>query len=179
MKLKKKMETIGVFALSCVFLLGMISCNKIIAPDGIITISNECGLAIDIFLDGVYQFFVEYEDTKSIEDLRDGAFEIEARRKGSGEFVGRETIAVRFNTIYTWHVMSSASIKIINKYGETLYIYGDDIYSAVVDDQFETVLYNAPYGDRRMEAITSDDTVIATTTISVLLDILYEWTINK
>lgn len=179
MKLKKKIQTIGIFTLSCVLFLGMINCKKPVVPDGIITISNECGLAIDVFLDGVFQFFVEYEDTGSIEDLDNGTYEIEARRKGTGEFVAWEEIAVRFNTIYTWHVMSSASIKIYNKYGETLDIYGDDIIIGFVDDQFDITIYNVPYGDRKMEAKTSDDTVVATTNISLLLDIVYEWTINK
>ncbi len=179
MKLKKKMKTIGIFALSCVLLLGMINCKKPDIPNGIITISNECGVAIDVFLDGVFQFFVEYEDSRSIEDVTNGTYEIEARRKGTGEFVSWEEIDVRFNTIYTWHVKSSASIKVINKYGETLDIYGDDSIIGIVDDQFDITIYNVPYGDHKMEAKTSDDTVVATTTISILLDIVYEWTINK
>jgi len=169
----------GILVLICVFLLGMGGCKKIPIPDGIITISNECGLAIDVFINGVYQFFVEYEDTRSIEELEDGVYEVEARRKGTGEFVGRETIDVIFNRIYTWSVLSSASIKIINKYGETLSIYGDDIHSGDIEDQADATMEHVPYGDRKLEAKTSDDAVVATTTISVLVDITYEWTINK
>jgi len=179
MKLKKKLKTIGIFTLSCVLLLGMSNCKQIVVPNGIITVSNECGLAIDVFFDGVFQFSLEYEATRSVEDLDDGTYELEARRKGTGEFIARETLAVRFNAIYTWSVWSSAKIKIINKYGETLGIYGDDFYSGDVEDQLDVTLEHVPYGDRKMEAKTSDETVVATTTISVLADNTYEWTIIK
>lgn len=179
MKLKLKMQMVGIFALSCVLLLGMGGCKKVVAPDAIITISNECGLMIDVFLDGVFQFSVEYKSARSIEELPTATYELEARRTGTGEFVGYELLPVRFNTIFTWHVLSSASLKIMNNYGETLEIYGDEELIGVLDDQIDNTLYNVPYGDRKLEAKTSDETVVAETTISILLDILYEWTINK
>jgi len=179
MKLKKKIQTIGIFTLSCVLLLGLGGCKKVLVPDAIITVSNECGLAIDVFFNNVFQFSLEYEATRSVEELDDGTYELEARRKGTGEFVASETLDVIFNRIYTWYVYSSASIKVINNYGETLSIYGDDIFSGNIEDQADATMDNVPYGDRKLEAKTSDDTIVATTTISILVDIEYEWTINK
>lgn len=178
-KLKKKMKTIGLFTLICVFFLGMGGCKQVTVPDAIIKVSNECGLAIDVFLNGVFQFSVEYEAIGSIENLDNGEHELEARRKGSGEFVSRVTLSVIFNRIYTWSVLSSARVKVINRYGETLSIYGDDIYLGDVVDQADSTMDNVPYGDRKLEAKTSDDTIAATTTISILVDNIYEWTINK
>ena len=175
----KKIFTFGILALTCVFFIGVSGCKQVLIPNGIITIINECGLAVDIFLGGEYKFYLENDETKSIEDLADGTYELEAHRKGTGEFVSRETLDVIFNRIYTWSVWSSASIKIINKYGETLSIYGDDIYAGEMLDQDESTMDNVPYGDRKLEAKTSDETIVATTTISVLVDLLYEWTINK
>ena len=179
MKLKKNMKMIGILALSCVLFLGMINCKKVVVPNGIIIVSNECGLAIDVYFDGVLKFSLEYEATRSVEDLADRAYEVEARRTGTGELVTQETIDVLFNRIFTWHVLSSASIKIMNRFGETFDIYGDDEIVGVVDDQFDITLFNVPYGDHKLEAKTNGETVVATTTISVLEDILYEWTVNK
>ena len=176
---KKKLQTFGVLVLVCVFLMGINGCKKVVIPDAIIEVVNDCGLAIDVFLNGVIQFSLEYESTHSIEDLDDGEYELEARRRGTGEFVAGETLSVIFNRIYTWYVMSSANIKIINNYGETLSIYGDDIDLGEIEDQSDAIMEHVPYGDHKLEAKTSDETIVATTTISVLFDLEYEWTITR
>ena len=175
----KKLLTFGIIASICVLLLGMGGCKQVVVPDAIIKVSNECGLAIDVFLNGVFQFSVEYEAIGSIEYLDDGEHELEARRKGTGEFVANVTLDVIFNRIYTWSVLSSARVKVNNRYGETLSIYGDDIYLGDVVDQGDSTMDNVPYGDRTLEAVASDDTIVSTTTISVLVDNIYEWTIIK
>ena len=169
----------GIISLICAIFLGMGGCKKVIIPSGIITVSNECGVAIDFFLNGDMMFSLDYEQTQSVEDLPDGDHQLEARRKGSGIFVARETLNVIFNRIYTWSVLSSADIKIINNYGATLGLYGDDMYSGTIEDQTDVTLEHVPYGDHKLEAKTTEETVVATTTISVLVDITYEWTINK
>lgn len=179
MKLIKKIHMVGIFALICMFLLGMGGCKKIDVPLASININNECGLAIDLFIDGEFQFSVEYEDTRLIENLNDGTYLFEARRTGTGEFVAQESIFVRINAIYTWTILSSASIKITNNYGETLSIYNGDINLGSVADQSNATVDNVPYGDQKLEAKTSDETIVATITISVLFDNTYEWTINK
>lgn len=179
MKLRKKIYMVGIFALICVFLVGMGGCKKLDIPLAIIDIDNECGLAIDVFLDGEFKFSIEYEATRLIENLEDGTYELEARRTGTGIFVARESVFVRINAIYTWYVLSSASIKIINNYGETLSIYNDDINLGELEDQSDSTMNNVPYGDQKLEAKTSDETIVASTTISVLFDNTYEWTINK
>ncbi len=175
----KKLQTFGIFASICVILLGVGGCKRIPIPDGKIIVSNECGLAIDFFLDGVFKFSVEYEQTESIENLEDGTYLLEAKRTGSNIFVSNETLSVVFNRIYTWSVLSSASIKVINNYGEPLNIYGDDILVGGVEDQADATMSHVPYGDRKIEAKTSNDTLVATTTISVLFDNTYEWTITR
>ncbi len=177
--IENRVLTFGFLVLICVFLLGMGGCKKSEIPLAILNIDNECGLEVDIFLGGEFQFSIEYESTRSIEDLEDGTHYFEALRTGTGEFVAGEAIYVRINAIYTWSVLSSASIKIINNYGETLSIYGDELFVGDILDQDDGTIDNIPYGDRNLEAKTSDDTVVATTTISVLFDNTYEWTINK
>lgn len=178
-KNKKIVFFLGIISIICVIFLGSGSCKQVVVPDGIIEVSNMCGLAIDFYLDGVFQFSVEYEATQSIEELENRVYNMEARRKGTGAYVDGGLVDVIFNRIFTWTVLSSADIKIINNYGETLGLYGDDFYSGDVEDQDYVTLQRVPYGDHKLEVKTADDTVVATTTISILVDLTYEWTINK
>jgi len=173
------MLSYGFLALICVFLLGMGGCKTDEIPLAMLNIDNECGLEVDVYMGGEFQFSIEHESSRSIEDLEDGTYFFEALRTGSNKFVAGEAIYVRINAIYTWYVYSSASIKITNNYGETLSIYGDDIFSGDILDQDYGTLDKVPYGDRKLEAKTSDDTVVATTTVSVLVDNEYPWTVNK
>ena len=175
----KRAISIGILSIICVILLGIGGCTKAIIPNGIINVINECGLAIDFFLNSVFTLTLDNGETGSVEDLEDGIYEIEARRKGTGELVGGETIEVWFNKIYTWHVRSSATVNITNNYGEMLSLWVDDIFLGDLGDQNSAIFDPIPYGDHKLEAKTSDGTVVATITISVLVDITYEWTINK
>lgn len=179
MKRAKKALSVGNIVLMCVLLIGIGRCKKVAVPDGIIRVNNQCGLRIDFFLDGVYQFFVDYEEEKSVEELADGTYELLAKRSGTGEFVDSEILDVWFNRIYTWQVVSSAKVKIINQYGETLKIYGEGEYIGDVADQQELILFQAPYGDRNLEVRTLEDVVVATTTIAIYEDIEYTWTITR
>lgn len=169
----------GILLIVCVFLLGSGGCKRMEIPNAIITISNECGVTIDFILNGDFQFSLEYEQERSIENLPDGTHVLEANRTGTGEFVAREELFMIINKIYTWTVLSSANINIINNYGQDLGIYGDNVYSGTVSDQSNVTLLHVPYGDHLLEAKTTEDTVVATTTISVLGDNTYEWTITK
>ncbi len=176
---KKIGLSLGIIFLICAIFLGMGGCKQVIIPDGIITVSNECGVAIDFFLDGEMMFSLDYEQTQSVENLLNKQYELEARRKGTGEFVAGDLVDVIFNRIFTWSVLTSADINIINNYGATLGLYGDGEYSGTIEDQADVILEHVPYGDHILEARTTEETVVATTTISVLVDITYVWTINK
>ena len=176
---RKRLLSIGVISIICVVFLGFGSCKQVVIPDAVVKVINGCGVAIDIFLNGEYKLSLENDQSQSLEDLPNGDHLLEASRKGSEIFVDRQELNVIFNQLYTWTVWSSASIKIINNYGETIGIYGDDFYSGTVEDQSDVTLEHVPYGDHTLEARTTEETVVATTTISVLVDFTYEWTINK
>jgi len=176
---RKRLLSIGVISIICVVFLGFGSCKPAAIPAAVAKVINGCGVAIDIFLNGEYKFFLENDQSQSLEDLSNGDHVLEARRKGSDIYVDRLELNVIFNQLYTWTVWSSASINIINNYGETVDLYGDDVYSGPLADQTDAILEHVPYGDHKLEAKINDDTVVATTNISVLVDLTYEWTINK
>ena len=83
-KNKKIVFFFGILSIICVIFLGMGGCKQVVIPDGIITVSNACGLAIDFYLDGVFQFSVENESEDTVENLENKTYELEARRKGTG-----------------------------------------------------------------------------------------------
>jgi len=176
---KKNILSFGIISIMCVIFLGIGGCKQVAIEDGILKVDNQCGVAIDVFLDGVFRVSVEFEEIFSIEELENKTYLLEARRKGTGEFVTGESLDVIFNKIFTWTILSSADINIINNYGATIGIYGDGNYSGTVEDQADVLLEHVPYGDHIIEAKTTEETVVATTTISVLLDLTYVWTINK
>jgi hypothetical protein len=175
---KNRAWTFGVVLVVCAFMVGMIGC-KPDPPLSNITVSNECGLAIDVFMDGIFQFYLEYGFMKTIEEVEWGTYQLEARRNSTGELVNSDEISVRVNENFKWRVWSSADIKITNNYGEKLKIYGDNVYIGELEDQTNSYMEHVPYGDRKLEAKLSDDTVVASTTVSVLENIVYEWTVEK
>jgi hypothetical protein len=175
---KNRAWTFGIVLVACAFILGIISC-KADPPLSNITVSNECGLAIDVFMDGIFQFYLEYGFMKTIKEVEWGIYQLEARRNSTGELVASSELSVRVNENFKWRVWSSANIKITNNYGEKLSIYGDNVYVGDLEDQTSSYMEHVPYGDRKLEAKRSDDTVVVSTTVSVLENILYEWTIEK
>jgi hypothetical protein len=175
---KNRAWTFGISLVVCAFMVGMIGC-KADPPLSDIEVSNECGAAIDVYMDGIYQFFLEYGFIKTVEDVEWGTYTFEARRNPTGEFVTSEDLSVRMNEILKWRVWSSADIKITNNYGEKLRIFGDNVYVGELEDQTSSIMEHVPYGDRKLEAKLSDDTVVASTTISVLENIIYKWTVEK
>ena len=175
---KNRAWILGIALVACAFIVGMIGC-KADPPLSNITVSNECGLAIDVFMDGIFQFFLEYGYMKTIDEVEWGTYQLEARRNSTGELVASDELSVRVNENFKWRVWTSADIEITNKYGELVSIYGDNVHTGDLEDLDVALMQSVPYGDRKLEARLSDGTVVASTTISVLENILYKWTVEK
>lgn len=156
----------------------MIGC-KPDPPLSDIEVSNECGVAIDVYMNGIFQFFLEYGFIKTVQDVEWGTYTFEARRNSTGELVSSEDLSVRVNEILKWRVWTSAEIMVANNYGEQLRIFGDNVYVGDLENLAISFMEHVPYGDRKLEARLSDDTVVVSTTISIQENITYEWKIEK
>ena len=165
-----------------IFMCSIVSCKSPESTENItakIFVSNECGIAIDVYMDGVFQFSIEFLYYEVIQNVPKGVYQIVAKKKGSEEVVAEDTVDVYTSGEYWVSVLSSASLKIINEYGETLNIYTNGSLQGELDHEESQVFENVPYGEHKLEASkTSDNTLVASTVISVVEEKEYTWTIK-
>jgi hypothetical protein len=179
---RKKLLTSCIIILLSVFACSMISCKSPESPDVItanIFVSNECGLEIDVFMDGVFQFSIEFLYYEVIENVSAGTYEIVAKKKDTEEEIMTDTVVVNASGEIWVSILYSASLKIANEYGETLNIYTNGSLQGELEDKESQVFDNVPYGDHVLEASkTSDNTLVESVTINVVEEKEYTWTIN-
>ena len=164
------------------FLLGSSGCKNTTTPDEKprITVRNDCGIAVDIYMDGVYQFNLESKEYYYIENVAAGKHTLEAKKKGTATLLKSISVETSATSNYTWTIGSTASVTIINHYGEKLSVYGDGAYQTDLEDQESDLVNNVPYGEHLFEAKRpSQSEVVASTRIEVLGDNGYTWTITK
>ena len=182
LKNKKKLWAPGIIVLLGIFMCSMISCKSPESTDDIIAkifVSNECGLEIDVYLDGVFQFSIEFLYYDVIQNIPAGVYEIVAKKKDTEEVLSTNTIDVNASGDYWVTLLSAASIKIVNEYGETLNIYTNGSLQGELEDKENQVFDNVPYGEHVLEASkASDNTFVASVTINVVEEKEYTWTIR-
>lgn len=145
-----------------------------------ITVQNSCGIALDIYMDGTFQFYLNNNEYFYIEKVTPGTHLLEAKKKDTDFLLKSKTVEIEANYSYTWTISSEAQLKITNKYGETLDIYGDGTYQSEVPDQTDALIPSVPYGEHTMEAKKQGGTtVVASVTIDFAEDVVYTWVIQK
>lgn len=170
------------FILSLIIVLSFVSCKSPESADDIsanIYVSNEHGLELDIYMNGIFQFSLEFLFYEIIEDVSGGTYEIVAKRKDSGDVLATNTVIVNASDDYWVSVVSGASLKIVNEYGETLNIYTNGSLQGELGNGESQVFSNLPYGDHVLEASkTSDNALVSSKQLSVTEDKEYIWTIK-
>jgi hypothetical protein len=178
-----KILTAGIVIFLGIFLCASTGCKSPEDPDAEISanifVSNECGLAIDVYMDGVYQFPLEFLYYEVIANVSGGVYEIVAKKKGTEEVIATAMINVTASVEIWVSILYSASLKIANEYGETLNIYTNGSLQGELEDKESQVFDNVPYGEHVLEAsTTSDNTLVASITINVVEEKEYTWTIK-
>lgn len=185
-KLRKQIIGASLGAAVClgIFLLVSSGCKNTTTPDGnekpMITVRNDCGIAVDIYMDGVYQFYLENKEYYYIENVTPGTHTLEAKKKGTETLLKSLSAEISATSNYTWTIKSAAGVTITNNYGETLSLYGDGTYQDDIQDQGNTSIVQIPYGEHLFEAKRPNESqVVASTRIEILQDKQYTWTITK
>jgi len=142
-------------------------------------VNNECGVAVDVFMDGIFEFSLDNNEYNTILDVTIGTHPLVAKKKGTETLVHEDTAEITSLQNYVWTVLSSADLTITNAYGETLTIIGDGDVQGALSDGASNTLGRIPYGEHNMEAKTQDDTVVASLTIFIEENKEYIWTISK
>ena len=173
---------LGIAVCLGIFLLASSGCKNTTTPDEKprITVRNDCGIAVDIFMDGVYQFYLAQKEYLYIENVTPGKHTLEAKKKGTETLLKTVSAEISATSSYTWTIGSTASVTINNHYGEKLSVYGDGAYQTDLEDQESDLVQNVPYGEHLFEAKRPNQSeVLASTRIEVLGDNGYTWTITK
>jgi hypothetical protein len=183
-RLRKQIVAAALGAAVClgIFLFVSSGCKNSTTPDEKprITVRNDCGLAVDIYMDGVYQFYLEQKEYLYIENVTPGKHTLEAKKKGTETLLKSVSVETSATSNYTWTIKSTASVTVINHYGETLSVYGDGTYQTDLKDQESNAILNITYGEHLFEAKRPNESVVvASTRIEVLGDKAYTWTITK
>jgi hypothetical protein len=173
-----------IFLLS-IFLLTVFSCKNTTGPENEtaeinITVSNECGIAVDVYMDKNFQFSVEYLESKTIRDVALGDHEFEAKKKGTETLLSFLSVELTERVDFVWTLESEASLHVANEYGETLDIYGDDNLISDIDALGTLIIENVLLGEHAFKALRqSDQTEIASITIDFTENVPYFWTVKK
>ena len=183
-KNRKKRIYVGIIICLGIIILASISCKSPAAPDDVttesdITVINDCGVALDIYMDGNFQFSIEFEDQKTIRNLSLGLYEFEAKKKGTEIVIMSLSVEFLEANDYEWTIQSAANLQIRNDYGETLSIFVDGILLSDVDSSTTLIIQNILLGERLIEAKRPDDSaVVASITIDIYENKSYYWTIS-
>ena len=166
-----------------ILILTSISCKSPTTPEATeasITITNHCGIAVDILMDGVWQLTIDHLQSSTLSIPTLGVYEFEARKQGTGTVVSSSSADINEYKNFVWTVQTSADISIINNYGETIDIYGDGDLQGSINDQETGTLSKTPYGEHLLEATKSGETdVITSITLDITENIQYTWTVTK
>lgn len=181
-KKRAKLLTAGIVFLLGILLFSSISCKSPESAEDIVAnifVSNECGLAIDVYMDGVFQFSVEFLYYEVIQNVSGGVYEIVAKKKDTEEIISFTSIDINASGEYWVSILFEASITITNEYGETLNIYTNGSLQGELADEESQTFTDVPYGEHVLEASkTSDNTLVASTVINVLEAKEYTWVIK-
>lgn len=185
LKIYKKIPHTGVIFWLSIFLLAPICCKTTTGPDdgkttATIMVSNECGVAVDIYMDQNFQFSVEYEQSNTIQNISLGEHEFEAKNKVTEIVLSILTVELLEPSEYVWTIQSEASLHITNEYGESLNIYGDGDLLSDIGSPATLIIENVLYGEHLFEAKkVSDGTTVASISIDFAENKAYFWTINQ
>ena len=162
-----------------ILLCVLASCNKQDVFLANVIISNECGLAVDVYMNGFYQFTVNNLYFKTIEDVPQGIHDFVSKKQGTEELVATISMDVNTSSDFLWIVKSPASIKVTNLFGEALDIYIDGSSLGEISDQETQIISYVDYGQHLLTAHRiTDEELVNTTDIEVTESIEYVWTIT-
>jgi hypothetical protein len=179
--------TIQILILMAMLVFSFISCKS---PESTTTaattttvariiVSNQSGFSLQIYMDGAFQFWMGNEGEAKITDVSIKEHKMEAYREGTNTLYDSTTIDVVEKTDYTWTIDDPPDINVTNNYGQTLKIYMDNVYYFDLVDEENRWLIDVPWGERFLKATrASDNTEVASITISVDANKDYSWTIQ-
>jgi hypothetical protein len=174
-------QTAGIVILLCMLFLPFMSCKTSDEDlSATIYVNNQCGKALDIFMDGNFQFLLEYELSATIESIAFGLHQFEAKIAGTDTQVSSVEVEITSGGEYDWTIQGPSTITITNAYGETLQIYMNGSYLGDIEDTADQTIGSVTFGEHSLEAMKEiDNETAASITIDVTEIKEYFWIITK
>ena len=144
-----------------------------------ISIVNNCGAEIDVYMDGTLKSTVAADAQGTIADVTAGSHLLEAKLGDTSTLVFSETKTITAGTSVTWTVNGQAVLRITNNFPVVLKIYANLTYTGDIGPGLTQTLDRVKFGTYEMLAIKRvEETQAAATTIAVTAVQTYEWVIN-
>ncbi|MGB6340787.1 MAG: hypothetical protein WBF32_13525, partial [Candidatus Aminicenantaceae bacterium] len=135
----KILHNATILTVTGIFLLLFMSCNNTTTPEdevveANVTVTNECGVSVDVSMDGIFQFSLNNGTSEAIEGIEQGSHTFEAHIAGTETLISSETYDIKDGFDYYWTVDPPSTITITNAYGEDLQIYVNGAYLGDLGD---------------------------------------------
>lgn len=180
----KILHNAAILTVTGIFLLLFMSCNNSTTPEdeaveANVTVTNECGVAVDVSMDAIFQFSLDNGASTTIERVLQGTHTFEAHIVGTDTLISSETYDIEDGFDYYWTVDPPSTITITNAYGEDLAIYVNGNYQGDIGDTQTQSITEVPFGTYNLEAVNSNSVIVASVIITVSEVKEYFWTISQ
>lgn len=166
-----------------------VDCRSPTSPKGNgeadISITNDYGTALNIYVDGTFKFTLRYKTTLEIDDVTlYHEYKLEAREPATGKLIEITLIDVQAEQDYSWTINAAPRIKVINDWseaqGEKLAISLDGVFQFNLERGESRLIMQVDSGERFLAAV---DPVTGRTVASISFNIIanktYEWDIKR
>jgi len=166
-----------------------VDCRSPTSPKGNgeadISITNDYGTALNIYVDGTFKFTLRYKTTLEIDDVTlYHEYKLEAREPATGKLIETTLIDVQAEQDYSWTINAAPRIKVINDWseaqGEKLAISLDGVFQFNLERGESRLIMQVDSGERFLAAV---DPVTGRTVASISFNIIanktYEWDIKR
>jgi mRNA-degrading endonuclease HigB of HigAB toxin-antitoxin module len=144
-----------------------------------IKITNDYGEDLDIYMDGVFIFVINNNETKTIEDVSIGEHQLIGNRVNTNIQLASLKIDISSVGEYTWYIDDPADINVQNFSGYDLSIYMDNEFMFNLADEENRFILDVTHEKHYLKANKiSDGSEYASITIEVTENKDYLWTIN-
>jgi hypothetical protein len=150
-----------------------------------ISITNNYGEALDIYVDGVFKFTLRWGTTIEIDDVDlFHEYKIDAKEPVTGRLVDTTLVDVQTKQEYTWTIKSAPAIKVINDWteiqGQKLAISMDGAFQFNLERGESRMIIRVEFGERYLVAIDlTTGKQIASYTFKINANENYEWDIKR
>jgi hypothetical protein len=166
-----------------------VDCKSPTSPKGNgeadISITNDYGTALDIYVDGAFKFTLRWKTTIEIDDVTlYHEYKLEAREPGTGKLIETTLIDVQAEQDYAWTINAAPRFKVINDWseaqGEKLAISMDGVFQFNLERGESRMIMQVDFGERFLAAVNSGTGgAVASISFNVNANKTYVWDIKR